>query len=180
MIKKTTSATKTKPSTILFVIFLGCVIGFGIYELWTVNFANQESSEAQSSFEPTPLTPVETQDESSEEEPISKTPTKYEGEDANKMSTITGFINYKGTVDDILKIRVTIDQFFESTGTCDLILSSGDKTYTKTVKTLDNPSSATCDGFDVPVSELAPGTWSISISIIADGKSGIITGEVTL
>lgn len=108
-----------------------------------------------------------------------KTQPTYEGDNANSSSALTGVISYKSVVDTNLVIRTTIDQMISS-GTCSLTLSNGQKTVTRTSDVMLNPSSSTCEGFDIPTSELGSGTWSIEIDISGGNKTGTLTGSVSL
>lgn len=103
----------------------------------------------------------------------------YEGEDVNKQQSLSGTINYAEVVETNLVIRTTINQNI-SAGSCKLALSNGVKTVTKNANIIQNPSSSTCEGFDVPVSELGGGDWKISIAITSGDKSGTLTGTVKI
>lgn len=117
--------------------------------------------------------------ESTTADPDSKTQQTYEGENANTSTSLTGVISYKSVVDTNLVIRTTIDQMISS-GTCSLTLSNGQKTVTRASDIMLNPSSSTCEGFDIPTSELGGGTWSIEIDISGGNKTGTLTGNVSL
>jgi len=112
------------------------------------------------------------------------TPTQTQ-EDSNNTNAadpdITGVINFSSIVDNKLTIRVTIGQSL-SDGTCLLTLTraSDGKNVTETANIVLNPSSTTCAGFDIPTYELGSGSWAISIKINSDGKSGEITGNVSI
>lgn len=108
-----------------------------------------------------------------------KTPVQYEGDDPNTSDTLTGVISYKSVVGSNLVIRTTINQLISS-GTCNLTLSSGQKTVTRTANIMQNPSSSSCEGFDIPTSELGSGTWNINIKVTGDGKTGTLTDSVSL
>ena len=103
----------------------------------------------------------------------------YEGEVVNSSNSLTGVINYKAVTDGNLIIRTTINQTLSS-GTCQLTLSSNDKTVTKSANIVQNPSSSTCQGFDVPVSELGQGTWQIDIEITSGDKNTTLKGTVEI
>ena len=109
-----------------------------------------------------------------------KTPEQASGEDPNTLDEITGFVSYSAVNDDHLSIRLTINQFFESTGTCELTLSKDGVSKTYTAQTFNNPSYSTCQGFDVPLSDLSDGHWDVSVKVTADGKQGTITGGADL
>lgn len=107
---------------------------------------------------------------------------KQSGTDKPIVSdALSGTINYKAVVDDALSIRVTIYQPLD-TGKCVLTLvrTSDSKQVSRTTQTVENPSSSTCNGFDIPVSELGSGRWSIKVAISSGDKTGEITSEVSL
>ena len=102
-------------------------------------------------------------------------------EDEDRQLKFTGIINYKAVKDDALVIRSTINTSIDS-GTCDLILThtlSGKK-VTKESAVIANPSSSTCEGFDVPLSELSSGTWNIVIKIDSRDVKGNLEDTITI
>lgn len=99
----------------------------------------------------------------------------------NQSTGLTGSITYTAVEDDKLIIRVNIDQIVGEYGTCSLTLSkAGRKDIIKAVNTMDNPSSSTCQGFDIPIKELAKGVWNIRINLSVGGKLGVVEGRVEL
>ena len=110
-----------------------------------------------------------------------KTPEKYEGQDVNKLEKLTGAITYSAKTTDKYRIRVNIDQFLKLPGTCMLsVISAGKVMYTDYVNIVSNPSSGSCEGFDIPLTKLSPGEYDIKIEINANQKTGIIEGKVTI
>ena len=110
-----------------------------------------------------------------------KTPEKYEGQDVNKLEKLTGTITYSAKIADKYRIRVNIDQFLKLPGTCMLsVISAGKVMYTDYVNIVSNPSSGSCEGFDIPLTKLSPGEYDIKIEINANQKTGIIEGKVTI
>ena len=110
-----------------------------------------------------------------------KTPEKYEGQDVNKLEKLTGAITYSAKITDKYRIRVNIDQFLKLPGTCMLsVISAGKVMYTDYVNIVSNPSSGSCDGFDIPLTKLSPGEYNIKIEVNANKKTGIIEGKVTI
>lgn len=106
-----------------------------------------------------------------EKEPV----VQYEGEDPNESEKLTGVVTYAGVAGDKLMIRVNIDQYLED-GVCELSLMQGGAKYSDSAK-INSVTTATCEGFDVPVSELGGGNYQIVIKISAEGKTGTISGE---
>lgn len=110
-----------------------------------------------------------------------KTPEKYEGQDVNQLEKLTGTITYSAKAANIYRIRVNIDQFLKLPGTCKLtVFSAGKVVYTDSVSVISNPSSGSCEGFDIPLTKLSPGEYNIKIEINANQKTGIIEGKVTI
>ena len=103
----------------------------------------------------------------------------YEGEDPNNNPSLTGVITYKSIVGANLSLRTTIDQYLSS-GTCRLSLTSGTKAVTRSSAIAPNPSSSTCEGFDVPIAELGGGTWNIEIIVTSGDRTGALKDSVTL
>lgn len=105
---------------------------------------------------------------------------QYDGEDPNKAEELSGAITFAGVVDDKLVIRMNIDQFLES-GECGLTLSRGNDTiYSSIAEIIGGPSTASCAGFDVPVSELGGGKIDININLKSNERSGVVRGEANI
>lgn len=108
-----------------------------------------------------------------------QTPAQYDGEDPNQLDEITGYISYSAVNYDHYTIRLTLNQYLTS-GTCELTMKSGNNTVTKTAEVINSASTSTCQGFDIPLSELPSGDWSVKIKVAADNKTGTITGGASL
>ncbi len=115
-----------------------------------------------------------------EEEVSKKRVTQYEGENPNQAEELSGVITYAGVTNGVLMIRASIDQYLNG-GSCELLLKrEGSVVYNDTAAVVGDVSTATCEGFDVPVSGLGGGGIEIIININANDKSGIIRGEVSI
>lgn len=142
---------------------------------------------------------VNTRDISKHEDSISteidyNPPTKEQIDDGNRIkkeavnpdesstpssSSVEMSLVSSSTVSGNLKIRVLIDGI--RSGTCTITLSSGSRSVIKTVPTQTSASSTTCQGFDIPTSELSPGKWAYTISgNFIDESSSKVTGEAEL
>ena len=72
----------------------------------------------------------------------------------------------------IFQIRALISSL-DSTGICTLTLTSpGRTTVTKTADAQSLASTSTCQGFDVPISELPAGSWRAVINYSSDNLVG--------
>ena len=83
--------------------------------------------------------------------------------------TLSVWITSKNVINGTLQIRVQIGQNISS-GTCTLTIGS----YSTSVPVAFEPQSASCQGFDVPVSAYSGGSFTVTVQ---DGdKSGSVTG----
>ncbi len=106
-------------------------------------------------------------------------PQLYEGDNTNRSNSLTGVITTKSVASGSLTIRNTVNQLV-NTGSCKLTLTSGSRTVTRSVEIIQNPSSSTCAGFDVPVAELGQGQWSIQIDITSGDKQATLKDTVDI
>lgn len=106
-----------------------------------------------------------------------KTPVKYDGENPNASEGLTGFVTYTGIIKNNATIRVNIDQFLDL-GTCDLYL--GDYSFSSNI--VASASTSSCDGFDIPLSELSglSGNVNFEIKLTSGEKYGTIEGSIEL
>lgn len=105
---------------------------------------------------------------------------QYDGENPNKAESISGVVTYAGVSGERLMIRVNIDQFLDD-GECILnLVCNGSTIYSDTARVVGNVTTATCEGFDVPVDGIGRGATDIMITINSGEKTGAITGKVEL
>ena len=102
-----------------------------------------------------------------------------EGADPNSLETLTGSLTSATKSGDNLVIRVNIDQYLSS-GACSLKLENSGTVVEKSASILPTASTSSCEGFDVPLSELDSGNWDIIIKLSSGEKTGEIKGEVSL
>lgn len=82
--------------------------------------------------------------------------------------------------ESILQIRTMISAV-ENTGICTLTLTNAERpSIIKTSNIQSLASSSTCQGFDIPTSELLIGTWNILISFSNDTLTGSATTNVVI
>jgi len=79
-----------------------------------------------------------------------------------------------------LQIRAQIGAV-DDTGVCTLTLTSpGRSMVTKTASTQSLASISTCNGFDVPLSELSAGIWKAQIQYSSNALSGTASQDVDI
>ncbi|MBR0430997.1 hypothetical protein IJJ05_01770 [Candidatus Saccharibacteria bacterium] len=104
----------------------------------------------------------------------------YEGDDPNEKSELTGVITYAGVSGNFLMVRVNIDQYL-SEGNCRLdLMRGGSSVYSDSATIVSSAATATCEGFNIPISALGAGDYGIVITLSSDGKEGVINGEVSI
>ncbi|MEO5949060.1 MAG: hypothetical protein ABIP74_01530 [Candidatus Saccharimonas sp.] len=104
-------------------------------------------------------------------------PTSTPGSTLKDVQVTITAANQNGSV---LQIRVLIGAV-ENTGTCTLVLSrEGQPSVTKTAGTQALSSSSTCQGFDVPTSELSAGTWGVLITYTSSTLTGSATKNIAI
>lgn len=89
--------------------------------------------------------------------------------------TITA-ANQNGSV---INIRTLINEIVSS-GTCTLTLQKGSQIVRKIASVQALANSSTCQGFDIPTSELSGGAWQLTVAVSAGGKSGSATQTITI
>ena len=163
--------TRRHPIVTIILLLLVTASALVIVKVF-VDRQNAESDQNQTTI--IEVKPAEKQEEETTEEKV--IPIQNEGEDPNQLESLTGNLTTNRVSNGKLILRVNINQYL-STGICNLTLTSGSNTITKTANIVAVASTSTCEGFDVPVSELSSGAWQISINIQSGDKTGTITGE---
>lgn len=78
--------------------------------------------------------------------------------------------------------KVSIRTLIESvtTGTCNLSMknASSSETISKQASIQALSNSSTCEGFDIPTSELSDGTWKFTVTVKTSSASGSASGSV--
>ncbi len=120
---------------------------------------------------------------STEREKEKEQVTAYEGEDPNTSKVLTGVVTYAGVSPDggELVVRVNIDQYLGE-GSCELkLLTEGNIIYSETANIINSASTATCEGFNVPVGSFSGGKkYQIVINVESGDRRGVINGEVEI
>jgi hypothetical protein len=104
-------------------------------------------------------------------------PAPIPGSDKKSVQVTITAANQNGSV---LQIRALIGAV-ENTGTCTLVLSrAGQSSVTKTAGTQALSSTSTCQGFDVPTTELSTGAWQALITYDSPTLTGSATKSITV
>lgn len=76
-----------------------------------------------------------------------------------------------------LQIRTLLSDV-ASQGTCILTLTKSSATVSRNVAIQAGPADSTCQGFDIPLSELSNGTWAIRITVTAPNINKTIEDKI--
>lgn len=86
-------------------------------------------------------------------------------------------ITAKSQNGNLYQIRTIIEGVFAD-GTCTLTATRAQQIVTKTASIQPLAQSSTCQGFDIPTTELTPGTWSVQLSFVSNQSSGSTSDTV--
>lgn len=170
----------------LVILLLLIIAGIVCYLVWD-NYFNDSKNDRQGKQEQ--VIDEERKEESEESNKNSteknddeddKKVVQYEGNDPNLSEELSGSVTYAGVLDGKITIRVNIDQYL-SGGSCVLNLTrNGNVVYDESANVINSASTATCEGFDIPISNIGTGNYEIEIRISSGDKSGSIKGEVEI
>ena len=146
----------------------------------TTEIVRQKTDQPSANIENQPIHTEDGTKEDAEAGRTPKTPEQYEGQDVNQLDKLTGAITYSEKSGDKYRIRVNINQFLKLPGACKLTITSASTiVYTQTVSIISNPSSGSCEGFDIPLSSIPSGDLNVKIEVNANQKTGLIEGRIT-
>lgn len=100
-------------------------------------------------------------------------------ESGQTKATVPVTISAANQNDGVLQVRTLISAI-TSSGTCTITLTKDNKVVTRTSEVQSLPSSATCKGFDVPVSDISTGEWQLKVTFENDTIKGENTKAVTV
>ncbi len=167
----------------LVMLILLIVAGILCYFVWDNYFKNETEEKSvvdEVEVIDEPVTDrIEERDVKKDDE-VEKKTVLYDGENPNEMEVLTGVVTYAGATGDNLMIRVNIDQYLEE-GECRLALyENGAVIYRDDTQIVGGASTATCEGFNVPISEIGSGNYEIVINLNSGEKVGTIRGEASI
>lgn len=166
----------------LLITLVIIVLGLGSYVAYAMFSASRQSSTREFhdsiNYEP----PTDEQKEAGDkrkEEMISKEDdaTNPSGDDQSRDILVS--YSALNQADGQLLVRALIGAVAND-GTCTLTLIKGEMMVTKTAGTQSGPSSSTCKGFNVPVSELSSGEWTAQLQVQVGTRQGKVSQKVTV
>ena len=168
---------------VIFVLFIAAAVV--VYLVWNTYFKKEDKKEPSREAETVQVIEQKTEEvkeeevqESEEIEKVKEKVKQYEGEDPEELGELTGVVTYAGVSEGELVIRVNIDQFLAE-GECELnLVQDGAVLYKTTASVAGMATTATCEGFNIPLAEVSAGEYGIAVKVTAGDKTGVIRGEV--
>lgn len=167
----------------LLMLILLIAAGVVIYLIYD-NYFNDNKKDENRSMEVVTVEEIveqETKEEAEDSEPEEQKAVQYDGEDPNTGESLTGVITYAAVSGSELYVRLNIDQYL-SGGSCEIRLVREDdiNVYSETVNIVSSASTATCEGFNIPLSKIGSGNYKIYVNLESGDKSGTVNGEVNI
>lgn len=177
-INKKSSKSKNKKIIILVVVLLVATIGIG-FAVFYLNkntpttsdtHKNNNESTSKNSEATTPQAQLK---EDFIDKLNSNQENKRENSNTSEELPIISF-SAKNITDSVV-INTNLASI--SDGTCNLTVSDGSKTITKSAQVIFTPAFSTCAGFEVGKQELSNQPWKISLSVNSNNKT--VSHEIT-
>lgn len=171
---------KNRILTITYTVIVLLFLGAGIYAYITIVNKSSETNETSTNQEFRPVGEVDysapKKDESNPTLDTTEDPAKTPQPESSSPIPVT--ITSAGG--DPLQIRVLISELLQ-TGSCTVTLEkAGSANISQTVEIFNSASSTTCKGFMIETSNIAKGTWKITITVSSDNRIGRTSQEITL
>lgn len=182
---------------ILVAVILLSIIGYGLisykFKFWPFiqnqfNAVTEEQKTAGQDIKKRSLNDASNKSEKESSGQKSKTlqgsdPSPEPTPSSNGKKPTVGVSITTTTVDkdsNTLYIRSLI-QTISSSGRCTLSMHNiSGQTYSNSVELQAGPSTSSCKGFNVPLSQLSPGKWTINIHYEDNNVTGDTEGEITI
>lgn len=100
-------------------------------------------------------------------------------ESGSTKSTVAVQISAAAQNGSVFQLHALIDAV-ENTGTCTLTLIKGSFSVVKTAGVQALSTTSTCQGFDIPISELGPGDWQAALVYSSDTVNGSASKTITI
>lgn len=160
------------------IIVLLAIIGGSYYLYYSSNAKQGDTEQSRQQEEATSEEKdagQQAKDETVEENGFKK-PESSNPPSSNSYQNIPIQISASSQNGSIYQIRVLINSVVPESA-CTLSLEMGSKRIVKTSVTQALAQTSTCKGFDIPISELLPGTWKMNVNISGNSQ-GSVAGEI--
>ena len=156
------------------VILLLLFFSFVLEKTQITNFYTKPSTEISSSpvitdiIDYSPATPTDNVEIENQkvDEPVDNSNNTDKNSPINVVLTAAGQDDVGGPV----VVRALLTDV--KNGTCDLKISKDSIIKSYSASVINTGTYYSCDGFDIPVSELNTGTWLINVTVTSDSRTG--------
>lgn len=177
-ISKKTPKSRKLVIVITIVIIVALAAGAFLYKKYVAN--DSTSTEQSSQYERKIDLDKPTDDQVKAGQTTKEQSLSKDSSNTNPSSPDTSFIITAKNVNassSILQIRTLLSEIV-SQGTCTLTLTKGSSSVSRSVATQAGPADSTCQGFDIPLSELSNGTWNIKITLVSQNINKVVEDKI--
>lgn len=176
-----------KKQIIIGLVLAITLIGAGTGAYWVLN-RDQKDNQAGINLEPATKSEEDAGKQSKDQTVDSDTSSNSSKENSSETPSpvtpaqpvvIPMRITASAQNGNVYQIRTLIERVVNG-GTCTITLTKGNQKVTKSATTQALAQSSTCQGFDIPVSELELGTWQVSIALTGSEYSGNTSGTIEI
>lgn len=176
---------KSKRNKIILVVSILTIVilGAGIAYATLQNRSNTASNHTSEKVTGKQDTPSVSEDQEKEAGNQTKTdtvnPSTSPSPSTQPQNSVTIEITASNQNGSVYQLRTLINDVI-SGGSCNLTLTKGSAVVTKTAPIQSLAQSSTCQGFDIPVSELSKGTWNVKINLSDSNVNGSVTSTIEI
>jgi hypothetical protein len=170
---KRSTPRKLKVLYAVIIVLILAGIGYGIYQVATSRSTTNDNPSNVNKVNSSPPTDEQVQagTEAKRQTVENNEITKPDGTDGKTSQQIAATITSANQNGSSVTIRTLITGSVSSSTSCSLTVTNDATSITKTAAAQSLASSATCQGFDIPVSELGAGMWSIQLTVTSGTQS---------
>lgn len=167
-------ALSNKKVIIPIIIVTLALVGGGLY-YWYLR-TNESKTTSRINFEP-PTKEEKQQAEDNKERIVQKEQEQSTPPPTDGRKTVTPIITSAEPFNGIVEVSGYVPGVFEDGGTCTATFVKGSSQVTKQSKGVKNVSNTQCNGLDAAISELSPGTWTVTLSYSSATAQGSSAGK---
>lgn len=172
---------KSSKKKVIFIAsscILAALLAVSVYAFYTARKSSEPTAKDTASLHGTdPVDALSDEEQQSYEEQKKQEATEpQDPADEPETDLVITFTSVSQN-DSSVRVRAEIDALIAD-GSCKLTLTKDGRTITKTAVTYPMANVSTCQGFDIPTSELSPGTWNVRLNVSKENQAGHATTTV--
>lgn len=180
-----TGIGKRKIFLILSLLLVVIIIALSTYvfafngSIFGWQFKDNEGSERKNGNSPIDYNPPTQEQIDAGNDAKNQTIKENEGETSDPSDGLEVTITAANQNTPNFQIRTLVSQLLTS-GSCQLTMTKDTQTIFRTVNIQAASSSSTCQGFDIPLTDLSAGIWNVKISVTSGTQSGVAERTVEI